>query len=116
MSEYQEKEQNIKSTLSFTKGAKFNLKDAVNLGEYDPEYLKNFPEWHDLSAYIQWQLIRRALDIRRKQLLTHWAELNNTLELSKKPHVQQAMKNVEKQLQKLMEDQERLYVEYSNKF
>lgn len=116
MSEYQEKEQNLKSTPSLTKSPTFNLKDAINLGEYDPEYLKNFPEWHTLSPHIQWSLIRKALEIRRKQLLTHWAELNNTLELSKKPHVQQAMKNIEKQLHKLMEDQERLYVEYSNKF
>ncbi|MCX7955920.1 MAG: hypothetical protein N2593_02315 [Patescibacteria group bacterium] len=116
MSEYQEKEQNLKSNPSFTKSPTFTLKDAVNLGEYDPEYLSNFPEWYTLSVHIRWTLIRKALDIRRKQLLTHWAELNNTLELSKKPHVQQAMKNIEKQLQKLTEDQERLYVEYSNKF
>lgn len=116
MSEYHEEEQSLKSSPLLTKSAKFTLKDAVNLGEYRPEYLANFAEWHTLSPHIQWSLIRRGLEIRRKQLLTHWAELNNTLDLRNKPKVQQAMKNVEKQLQKLAEDQEKLYVEYANRF
>ena len=77
--------------------------------------MANFAEWHDLSPHIQWQLIRKALDIRHRQLITQYAELNNALDLSKKPHIKEAMKSVEKQLSSLMEDKENLYVEYSNK-
>lgn len=90
------------------------LGNVIDLGEYNPEYLQNFPEWHTLSTHIQWQFIRKALDIRNRQLITQYAELNNVLELSKKPAVQQAMKNVEKLLQKLSRDRERLYIQYSN--
>lgn len=116
MSEYQEKEQDIKSTPQLTKSPSFTLKDAINLGEYDPEYLKIFPEWHTISPHMQWALIRKALSIRRQQLLTQWAELNNVLDLSKKPHVQVAMKNIEDQLNRLRHDQEKLFVQYSKNF
>lgn len=91
------------------------LQQAIDFGEYQPEYLANFAEWHTLSPHVQWQLIRKALDIRHKQLITQYAELNNVLHLSKKPHVQHAMKSVEKQIQQLMQDRESLYVEFSEK-
>jgi hypothetical protein len=107
-------EKGTTSKKSSTSGT-ITLQQAVEFGEYDPEYLSNFAEWHALSVHIQWQLIRNALDIRQKQLMTHYAELNNVLELSKKPHVHVAMNNVEKQLKLLAKDRERLYVEYSNK-
>lgn len=38
MSEYQEKEQNLKSTPSFTKSPNPTLKDAINLGELNIIY------------------------------------------------------------------------------
>lgn len=115
MEEQEPKEQNLgggspKPSTSIT------LQQAIEFGEYQPEYLANFAEWHTLSTHIQWQLIRKALDIRHKQLITQYAELNNALNLSKKPHVQNAMRLVERQLEQLMQDQEDLYVEYSNKF
>ena len=91
------------------------LNEAIDFGEYSPEYLAQFDEWHSLTPHIQWQLIRKAVDIRRQQLITQYAELNNVLDLSKKPHVQRAMKDVEQQLDKLMKDREDLYVEYSRK-
>ena len=91
------------------------LQQAIDFGEYNPKYLSNYPEWHTLSPHIQWQFIRKALDIRNRQLITHYAELNNVLDLSTKPAVHAAMKNVEKQLKSLAQDKERLYIEYSNK-
>lgn len=103
MDEFEIKEQSLSAKPS-PKKSNITLQGTINLGEYDPK-----------STHIQWQLIRKALDIRRKQLLTQWAELNNVLDVSKKPHIQIAMKNVERQLKKLMEDREKLYVEFSNK-
>lgn len=91
------------------------LKQAVDFGEYNPHYLAKFPEWNTLSTHIQWELIRKALDIRHRQLITHYAELSNALNFSKKPEVQKALINVEKQLKILADDKEQLYVEYSSK-
>lgn len=90
------------------------LQQAVDMGEYRPEYLANFAEWHKLSTYIQFQMIRRALEIRHRQLITQYAELNNVLDLRNKPHVKQAMKNVEKLLRRFEQDREDLFVKYSN--
>jgi len=114
MDELEPKEQNLGG--GSPPAATISLQQAIDFGEYNPEYLSNFAEWHNLSPHVQWQLIRKALDIRHKQLITHYAELNNALYLSKKPHVQHAMKSVEKQLKQLMEDRESLYVEYSENF
>jgi len=61
------------------------------------------------------ELIRKALNNRHSQLITQYAELNNVLDLRLKPDVQEAMKNVEKQLKDFEKDRERLYVEYSHK-
>ena len=71
---------------------------------------------HTLSPHIQWQLIRKALDIRHKQLITQYAELNNVLNFSKKPQVHEALNGVEAQLKRLSDEREELYVEYSKKF
>lgn len=115
MDETEPKEQSLASSPP-PKKTTISLQQAVDFGEYDPKYLSNFPEWHDLSGHIQWQLIRKALDNRQRQLITQYAELNNTLNFSKKPAVREACKSMEKQLTKLAEDREKLYVEYSNKF
>jgi hypothetical protein len=106
-------EKGAKSSNNASTPKTITLSAAIDLGEYNPSYLETFPEWHDLSPHIQWQFIRKALDIRQKQLITNYAELNNSLNLSQKPAVQQAMKNVEKQLQKLSQDREQLYIQYS---
>lgn len=117
MDENEPKEQNLSSGSSNPQPIKSNitLQQAIDFGEYDPKYLANFAEWHTLSIHIQWQLIRKALDIRQRQLITQYAELNNALNYSKKPHIHDAVKNVERQLSDLAKDKERLYVEYSNK-
>ena len=114
MDENEPTEQNLSSSPP-SKTGNLTLQQAIDFGEYDPKSLSNFAEWHTLSTHIQWQLIRKALDIRHKQLITQYAELNNVLDMSKKPHIHGAMRNVEKQIADLMKDRERLYVEYSNK-
>lgn len=114
MDEIEEKQQNLGSAPS-RNIANITLQEAIEFGEYDPQFLQNFAEWHTLSPHIQWQLIRKALDTRRRQLLTQYAELNNALDLSKKPEVREAMRKVETQMSHLAQEKERLYVEYSNK-
>ena len=113
MEEYEPKEQDLKSGPP--QKSTITLQQAIDFGEYDPLHLVNFSEWHTLSPHIQWQLVRKALDIRNRQLITQYAELNNVLDLRNKPQVKDAMKKVEKQLKNLAKDRERLYVEFSNK-
>ncbi len=104
-----------KSPRSQKQTQSITLQQAIDYGEYDPRHLANFSEWHTLSPHIRWQLVRKALDIRQRQLITQYAELNNALDLRLKPHIHEAMKNVEKQLSDLARDREDLYVEFSNK-
>jgi hypothetical protein len=111
MEDDQEREATIGSSSGQTK--KLTLEKAIELGEYDPKFLSNFPEWHDLSKHVQFQFIRRALDNRNRQLITQYAELSNVLDFSKKPELKDAMRNVEKQIRELREDKERLYTQYS---
>lgn len=89
------------------------LHKAIEMGEYDPDYLATFPAWHDLSRHIQFQYIREALDNRNRHLITQWAEINNMLDFRLKPNLATALKNIEIQLKKLDRDKERLYLEYS---
>ena len=92
---------------------KLTLEKAVELGEYDPNFLANFPEWHTLSRHIQFQYIRKALENRNRQLLGQYADLNNALDLRNKPDVWKAIRNMEKQLHELLETKEKLFMEYS---
>jgi hypothetical protein len=92
---------------------KMTLEKAIEMGEYDPEYLGTFPEWHDLSRHIQFEYIRKALDNRNRQLVLHWAEINNILDYSTKPELKIAQENIQNQIKKVDKDRERLYLEYS---
>src|SRR6185369_13519677 len=92
---------------------KMTLSQAIEMGEYNPEYLSTFPEWHQLSKHTQFQYIRMATDNRRKQLLMQWAEVNNMLDFRLKPELKETLKNIEAQMKKLTKDREQLYVEYS---
>ena len=92
---------------------KLTLEKAVELGEYDPNFLANFPEWHTLSRHIQFQYVKRALDNRRHQLLSQYGELHNVLDLRNKPDVWEAIRNLENQLHHLLDEKERLFSEYS---
>jgi len=87
---------------------------AIEMGEYNPSYLKIFPEWHQLSRHVQFQYIRQALDNKRRQLLRQWAEVNNMLDFRLKPHLKEALENIQTQMKKLDQDREKLYVEYSS--
>ena len=89
------------------------LERAIELGEYNPDFLATFPEWHTLSRHVQFQYIRKALDNRNKQLLLSWAEINNTIDFSLKPQMAEALKNIQKQMKKLDDDRDSLYFEYS---
>lgn len=111
---FEDSEQGEKSR-GFRVSGSFNmtLDRAVELGEYSPDFLSIFPEWLTLSRYVQFQYIRKALENRRRHLLVLWAEINNMLDFSLKPHLKDALRNIERQLKKLEEDRERLYLEYS---
>jgi len=102
-----------KSSSKPAHAAKMTLQKAVEMGEYNPEYLATFPEWHELSRHIQFEYIRAAIENRRKHLITQYAQINNILDFRLKPHLRDAMKNVEKQLHEVEEDREKLFVEYS---
>ena len=89
------------------------LQQAVEFGEYDPEFLATFSEWHTLSKAVQFQYIRKALQNREQNLRVQWAETVNFLDFSKKPELKEALNNIDKQLRKVEQDSERLYIEYS---
>ncbi len=112
MDKDEEKEQGLSGKQSQTI-SKLTLGKAMELGEYDPSFLANFPEWHSLSRHIQFQYIRKALENRHRQLLTQYAELNNVLDLRNKPDIWKAIRNVNAQLHHLLEEKERIFLEYS---
>ena len=89
------------------------LEKAVDMGEYDPEYLASFPEWHTLSRHIQWEFIKKALQNRERQIMQQYAAVNNVLDFSKKPEAQAALKNIEEQYKKFRDIKEKLLMEYS---
>ncbi len=89
------------------------LAQAINMGEYNPEYLSTFPEWHQFSKHTQLQYIRTAIENRRKQLLTQWAEIDRAIDFRLKPELKSAQKNIEAQMKKLERDRENLYIEFS---
>lgn len=90
-----------------------SLQKAIDLGEYESSYLSQFPEWGQLSRHSQFQLIKQAISNRLSQLAIQWSEINNLLDFSKKPHLQQALRNIEAQRPDVLKDKEELYLEYS---
>jgi hypothetical protein len=89
------------------------LQKAIDLGEYEPEYLSRFPDWQQLSRHVQFQLIRKAIANREYQLVSEWCAVNNVLDFSKKPELRDALRNIEKQQKQLKVDTERLYIEWT---
>ncbi len=100
-----------KSASSSAKSMTF--KEAIEMGEYNPEYLSTFPEWHNYPRHTQFVYIKKALDNRNRHLVQQWAEINNMLDFRLKPQLAEALKNIEKQIKKLDNDKENLYFEYS---
>ena len=89
------------------------LQKAVDLGEYNPDYLSTFPEWQTLTKHVQFQFIKQGLDNRQRQLDIQWASVVNVLDFSKKPYLQETLRNIEAQTRKLRADREELMIEYS---
>lgn len=89
------------------------LEKAIELGEYEPEFLSQFKEFRNLSRYSQFQLVRQAIKNREQQLRLHYAEINNQLDFRLKPELKKALKNIEQKLADLSTDEEKLFVEYS---
>lgn len=89
------------------------LDKAIEMGEYDPDYLAQFPEWHQLSIHLQFELVKKALAKRRKQMLTQWMEVEQANDYTIKPHLQEASRSILKQLDKLTKDKESLYAKFS---
>jgi len=94
---------------------KMTLAKAIELGEYNPDYLATFPEWHELSPHIQFQYVRQALETRRRMLVVQWAETNNMMDFSTKPHLKIALDNIHKQLKKVEQDREKIYTEMADR-
>ena len=101
------------SGKSSKQSVRMTLQKAVEMGEYDPDFLSTFPEWHELSRHIQFQMIRQALDNRDRQLTVQWAEIVNFLDFRLKPHLREALENIQKQQKVLQKDREKLYLEYT---
>lgn len=90
-----------------------SLKDVIALGEFEPKVLAKYSEWEKLSNYARFELIRQGLENRRKQLFKKWSEVVNFIGDSPTSDRQETKENIERQLQDLRADKERLYNEYS---
>jgi hypothetical protein len=98
---------------SGSNAGQITLQQAVQMGAYDPEDLAHYEEWHGLSTIVQFELIRRGIDNRRKQLRQQWAAMANAPDFSQKPHLKEAQKNIELAQKQLQIDEEELTLEYS---
>jgi len=90
------------------------LEQAIEAGEYHPEILKAFKEWSELSSIMQFHLIRKACDIRYRDLISQYAEVSNVLDFSKKPHLKTVLDNIQRSIKLLEDEKEQLYVEYTS--
>lgn len=97
-----------------TSSAHMNMtfEKAIELGEYEPEYLEGFPEWHQFTKHVKWSYVRQALKNRMRMLRVQWAEIANQPNLSEKPHLKAALKGVERQIDQVQMDEEKLQVEF----
>ena len=102
-----------RNDLGLANDRSVSLKEAVEMGEYDPNYLSTFAEWQKMSKNMQWQMIRKALKRRAFLLRVNYAEIFNQLDFSKKPELKQALENVQKQIEKLQDEEARLQLKYS---
>ncbi len=96
-----------------TQSPTMTLQKAVDMGEYDPEYLASFPEWHTFSRILKYGFIKQALDNRQRQLDQQYAAIVNVIDFSKKPHLTQALDGIKEQWKRLSADKEKLLEEYA---
>lgn len=94
------------------KVTRMTLDKAVELGEYDPNFLSTFPEWAGFTTYIRWNYIRQAIKNRRRFLMLNWAETNNVLDFRLKPEMKGVLDKINQQLNFLNQEEERLRIEY----
>lgn len=85
---------------------------AVDMGEYKPEYLATFPKWHNLTKNLKWHYIRQAIKNRRRFLEVNYAETFNVIDFSKKPQLQRVLDSIQNQLKQLQQDEEELRLQY----
>jgi hypothetical protein len=90
-----------------------NLQTAVNMGEYEPIYLAQFEEWAKLTPGMQFELVKKGIENKRRQLRIQYATTFNAPDFSKKPHLEEAIQNIFIRLKKLQSDEERLGLQYS---
>ena len=102
-----------RNNLDLTEKPEISLKEAIEMGEYNPEYLSTFSEWQKSTKNMQWQMIKKALRNRKRLLRLNYAEIFNQLDFSKKPGLKKALKNVQKQIEKMQSEEDRLLLEYS---
>ncbi len=103
----------LQNSGSSSTSSLLNLQAAVNMGEYEPDYLARFPEWQELTVTMQFEFVRKGIEQKRRQLRLQYATTFNAPNYSKKPHLEEAIKNIFARLRKLQEDEERLSIEYS---
>ena len=96
-----------KSSISLT------FDQAIDMGEYCPEFLSTFPKWSNFTKNVKWHYIRQALKNRRRFLELNYAETFNIIDFSKKPQLQAVLDNIQKELKKIQKDEEDLRVEYT---
>lgn len=101
------------STPTQSASGVMTLEKAIELGEYEPDYLATFPEWHTLTKHVQWEYVNRALKNREGQVMQQYAAVNNILDFSRKPEAHAALKNVEKQMKIVRDDRERLLIKFA---
>ncbi len=106
-------EKGASTPTSTPTGNSLTLQSAIALGQYDPDFLGTFPEWNTFPRHVQFEYVKKALDNCERQLLVRWAEINNFLDFSQKPHLKTALDNLQHRLREVRADRERLYVEYS---
>lgn len=99
----------------FPKSANMTLDKAVDLGEYDENFLETFPEWHNLSDNIRFNYLLKAIKNRRQFLRLNYAETFNILDYSKKPELAKVLNSINDRLNDLQKDEEKIRVKYSTK-
>ncbi len=94
---------------------KYNLDDAIKLGEYDPEFLKKYEEWAELSPHMQFEFIRQGINNRRLHLRREYAAIVNQPDFSQKPHLKAGLNKITQAQKDLLAEEERLQSEYAGK-
>lgn len=91
------------------------LQKAIDMGEYDPQKLANFPEWQTLNTKAQFQFIKEGLNNKERLLNVQWAALFRSSNFQSTPETASALKTIEQQRHKVSQDREQLFKEYFGK-